>query len=89
MGKALKFSYYPPSDELNIHFDKPRPCISKEIGDEIYLRFDSKTYEIVGLTILNFRHRFGKAKGKILSFNLPVLAEVKLTKRKAKALGVV
>lgn len=89
MEKALKFSYYPPGDELNIHFGEPRPCISKEITDEIYLRLDSETREIVGLTILHFRQRFTGAKGKELSFELPVLAHVKLSKRKAKALGVI
>lgn len=89
MEKTLRFSYYPPSDELNIHFGEPRPCISKEIGDEIYLRFDTETQEIAGLTILNFRQRFAKAKGKALSFDLPVLTQIKLSKRKAKALGLI
>jgi len=54
MEKAMKFSYYPPTDGLNIHFGEPRPCISKEITDEIYLRLDKETREVVGLTILNF-----------------------------------
>lgn len=83
----MKFSYYPPNDELNIHFGEPCPCISKEIADDIYLRFDSESREIVGLTILHFRHRFAKAKGKELSFDLPVLANIKLSKREAKVLG--
>lgn len=89
MEKALKFSYYSPSDELNIHFDEPKPCISKEIADEIYIRLDIKTREIVGLTILNFRQRFKGAKNKVLSFDLPVLADIKLSKREAEALGFV
>lgn len=72
----MKFSYYPPSDELNIHFGEPRPCISKE------------TREVVGLTILNFRERFNKAKGKPLSFGLPVSANIKLSKQNAKVLGM-
>ena len=78
MEKTLTFSYYPPSDELNIHFGEPRPCISKEIADEIYLRLDSETREIVGLTILNFRQRFTEAKSKPLSFDIPVLAHIQL-----------
>ncbi len=88
MEKALTFSYYPAGDELNIHFDEPRPCISKEIADEVYLRLDAETREIVGLTILNFRQRFKGAKSKALSFDLPVLANIKLSKRKANALGI-
>jgi len=89
MEKSLRFSYNPPSDELNIHFDEPRPCISKEIMDEIYLRVDIKTHEIVGLTILNFRERFKGATDKVLSFDLPVLADIKLSKHEAKVLGIV
>jgi uncharacterized protein YuzE len=79
MEKALRFSYYPPSDELNIHFGEPRPCISKEIADEIYLRLDSETREIVGLTILHFRQRFTGAKGKPLSFDVPVMSQIILS----------
>jgi hypothetical protein len=89
MEKNLRFSYNPPGDELNIHFDEPRPCISKEIANEIYLRFAMKTREIVGLTILNFRRRFKGSKDKVLSFDLPVLADIKLSKREADALGII
>lgn len=84
---TLRFSYYPPSDELNIHFDEPRPCISKEIADEIYLRLDTETREIVGLTILHFRQRFAGVKSKSLSFDLPVLADVKLLEQEGEAMG--
>ena len=89
METNLKFSYYPPSNELNIHFGEPRPAISKEIDDEVYLRLDPQTREVVGLTLLHFRRRFGRAKAKPLSFTLPVLAQIKLSKREAKALGII
>ncbi len=89
MEKTLKFSYYPPSDALNIHFGEPRPCISKEIADEIYLRLDSETREVVGLTILHFRQRFTGAKNKPLSFDIPVLAHIQLLMREAQALGLI
>jgi len=85
----MKFSYHPPSDELNIHFGEPRPCILREITDEIYLRLDKETREVVGLTILNFRQRFNKAKVKPMSFDLPVVANIKLSKRKARVLGMI
>ncbi|MCS6805813.1 MAG: DUF2283 domain-containing protein [Acidobacteriota bacterium] len=88
MEKKLTFSYYPPSDELNIHFGEPRPAISREIDDEIYLRLDPETREVVGLTVLHFRQRFAGAKSKPLSFALPVLAHIKLSKRETKALGI-
>ncbi|RMD64744.1 DUF2283 domain-containing protein [Candidatus Parcubacteria bacterium] len=89
MEKNLRFSYDPPSDELNIHFGEPRPAISKEIDDEIYLRLDPKTRDIVGLTVLHFRQRFTGAKGKPLILDVPVLARVKLSKREAEALGII
>jgi uncharacterized protein YuzE len=89
MEKNLRFSYDPPSDELNIHFGEPRPAISKEIDDEVYLRLDPHSREIVGVTVLHFRRRFRSAKSKPLSFALPVLANIKLSKRQAKGLGIV
>ena len=88
MEKKLTFSYYPPSDELNVHFGEPRPAISKEIDDEVYLRLDPETRDIVGLTVLHFQRRFGGSKDKLLSFALPVQAQIKLSRRKAKALGI-
>jgi hypothetical protein len=63
-------------------------CYDYSSADEIYLRLDAKAREIVGLTILSFRQRFKGARSKALSFDLPVLANIKLSKRKAKALGV-
>lgn len=89
MPIKLRFSYYAPSDELNIHFDEPKPCVSKEIADEIYLRLDIETRKIVGLTILNFRQRFKGAKDKVLSFDLPVLANIRLSKSEAETFGII
>ncbi len=88
MEKALKFSYYPPSDELNIHFGEPRPCISKEIADEIYLRLDLETREMVGLTILHFRKRFTGVKSKPLFFDVPVPAQIQLLQRETKTVDL-
>lgn len=88
MEKNLKFSYYSPSDELNIHFGKPRPSISKEIADEVYVRFDSETHEIVGLTILNFRHRTTGTKDNTLSFDIPISAYIELLDEKTEALQI-
>jgi len=88
MKEKMKFSYYSPSDELNIHFGEPRPSISKEIADEVYVRFDSETHEIVGLTILNFRHKTAGAKGKTLSFDIPISAYIELLDEKTEALQI-
>jgi len=57
MAKNIKISYYKPSDELNIILDEPKDSVLSEISDEIYLRLDPKTNEVLGLTILNFEER--------------------------------
>lgn len=88
MAKNLTLAYTPSSDEMNIHFGKARKAIAKEIEDEVYLRLDPQTREVVGLTVLHFRARFGKAKAEPLSLVLPVLAHLKLPKKMAEALGV-
>ncbi|MCL6642464.1 MAG: hypothetical protein K6T71_03975 [Candidatus Bipolaricaulota bacterium] len=88
MAKNLTLAYAPSSDEMNIHFGEVRKAIAKEIEDEVYLRFDPQTREVVGLTVLHFRARFGKAKAEPLSLVLPVLAHLKLPKKMAEALGV-
>ncbi|MDI6791850.1 MAG: DUF2283 domain-containing protein [bacterium] len=53
----MKISYYKPGDELNIILDEPKDSVLSEISDEIYLRLDPETNEILGLTILNFEER--------------------------------
>jgi len=84
---TLAFSYAPSSDEMNIHFGEPRPAIAKEIDDEVYLRIDPKTREVVGLTVLHFRARFGKAKARPFSLVLPVRAHLKLSYEAVQALA--
>lgn len=73
---------------MNIHFGEPRKAIAKEINGEVYLRLDPETREVIGLTVLHFRARFGKAKAKPLSLVLPVLAHLKLSKETAETLGI-
>lgn len=58
MGKKLKFFFDKKGDVLDIAIGKPKTAISKEIGNDIVVRIDPKTKEIVGFTILNFEKRF-------------------------------
>ncbi|MDQ1326725.1 MAG: hypothetical protein QG641_5 [Candidatus Poribacteria bacterium] len=55
---------------------------------EVYVRFDSETRGIVGLTILNFRHRTTTAKGKTLSFDIPISAYIEFLDENTKALQI-
>ena len=72
--KVIRVIYYKPSDELNIILGEPRDSVLDEIADEIYVRLDPETGEILGFTILNFEKR-ARDKGQVLpllgSFALP------------------
>ncbi len=58
MEKKLKFFFDKEGDVLDIAIGRPKAAISKEIGNDIVVRIDPKTKEIVGFTILNFEKRF-------------------------------
>jgi uncharacterized protein YuzE len=87
MAENLTFSYAPSSDEMNIHLGEPRPAIAREIDDEVYLRIDPETREVVGLTVLHFRARFGQAKAQPFSLVLPALARLELSEKAVEALA--
>ncbi len=77
MGKVIRYSYDPKSDELNITLGKSRRAILAELEDEVYVRLHPKTNEVLGLTILHFQERFKLGrKGK--RHTLPVLGEFTL-----------
>jgi hypothetical protein len=65
MDKTVRVIYYKPSDELNIVLGDPRDCVLDEITDEIYVRLDPETEEVLGFTILNFEKR-SQDKGQVL-----------------------
>lgn len=58
MEKKLKFFFDKKGDVLDIAIGKPKKAISREIGNDVVVRIDPKTKEIVGFTILNFEKRF-------------------------------
>jgi uncharacterized protein YuzE len=45
-------------DVLYLTVGEPRDAVSREMGNDVLLRVDPQTDEIVGLTILNFASRF-------------------------------
>ena len=77
MGKVIRYSYDPESDELNITLGESKRAVHAELRDEVYVRLDPKTKNVLGLTILHFeqRLRLGK-KGK--RYTLPLLGEFTL-----------
>jgi uncharacterized protein YuzE len=58
MDKVTQVLYDKESDVLYLSIGDPRPAISREIGDDVLLRVDPDTEEVVGLTILNLSARF-------------------------------
>ena len=58
MDKKLKFFFDKQVDVLDISIGEPKGAISKEMDNDIVMRFDPKTNKIVGFTILNFEKRF-------------------------------
>ena len=58
MEKELKFFFDKEGDSLDIAIGEPEKAISKEIGNDIVMRVEPETGEVVGFTILNFEKRF-------------------------------
>lgn len=77
MEKIVRCSYNKSADELNISLGNPQKAISLEIGDEIYVRLQPKTKQILGFTILHFEQRAVKEEK---TFTLPLSADFKLSK---------
>lgn len=65
--------YDKKADVLYLSIGAPRPAISEELGDDILLRHDIETGEVVGLTIFNLASRFGVLEN---SQTLPLEIEV-------------
>jgi hypothetical protein len=55
--KEVRIIYHQPSDELNILVGEPQDSVLLEIDDEVYVRLQPETDEVLGLTILNFEER--------------------------------
>jgi len=58
-------------DMLEMTFGKPRKAVAKELKNDVAIRVDSRSGEIVGVMILNFVKRFRLQK-KTLKIELPV-----------------
>lgn len=60
MEKTIRFFYDKDSDVMDISLGKPKVAISEEVDDDIVIRVDPKSREIVGFTIINFVNVFLK-----------------------------
>ena len=62
MDEKLRMFFDKKGDILDISLGEPREAISREIGDDILMRIDPETDEVLGFTILNFEKRFERTK---------------------------
>lgn len=60
MDKVTQLFYDREADVLYLSIGEPRRAISREIGDDVLLRVDPETDDVVGLTIMNLSSRFGE-----------------------------
>jgi uncharacterized protein YuzE len=57
--KQLKISYDPKADVLYCSIGEPVEAIGMETGeDDVIVRLNPETDEVVGVTVLNFANRF-------------------------------
>lgn len=47
------------NDILYLSIGKPRSAISREVGDDVLVRVDPRTGEVVGLAVMNLSARYG------------------------------
>ncbi|MGA2463632.1 MAG: DUF2283 domain-containing protein [Thermodesulfobacteriota bacterium] len=62
MGKEMRLVYDEEGDVLDVSLGEPQNATSREVGDDIFIRFDTVNDEIVGFSILNFRKWFKDAR---------------------------
>jgi len=67
----MNFFFDEEGDVLDITFGKPKKAVAKELKNDIAVRINPKTGEIVGIVILNFMKRF-RLKKKKEKIELPV-----------------
>jgi len=72
----MSFFFDEEGDVLDITFGKPRKAVAKELKNDIAVRVDPKSGEIVGIVILNFMKRF-RLRKRAEKIELPV--KVKIT----------
>ena len=58
-GTLMQLAYDQEADVLYLSVGDPRLAISREIGDDVLLRVDTETGQVVGLTVLNLSTRAG------------------------------
>lgn len=58
MDEVTQLFYDREADILYLSIGAPRPAISREVGDDVLLRVDPESGDVVGMTIINLSSRF-------------------------------
>jgi uncharacterized protein YuzE len=74
MKKKISISYDRDVDVLYLTFVEPTEAVGDEIEEGIFARYDPKTEELVGLTIINFSRKFGVKPKEVA---VPILFGIK------------
>ena len=69
--RKIGFYFDEEGDVLDITFGKPRKAVAKELKNDIAVRVDPKSGEVVGIVILNFMKRF-RLRKRTEKIELPV-----------------
>ncbi len=59
MEKKISISYDKEADVMYLGFRKPIEAVGEEIEGGVFARYDPRTEELAGLTIVNFSKKFG------------------------------
>ncbi len=68
-ANGLKAKYDADQDILYLTFTKrARKAVAEEVGDEVFVRYDSETHAVIGIEFLNLSTRLEQAFGKEMKF---------------------
>jgi len=59
MEKKISISYDKEADVMYLIFGEPVKAEAEEIEEGIFVRYQPKTKEVAGLTVVNFSKKFG------------------------------
>ena len=58
MANQLRIAYDKEADVLDVSLGEPKAAVSHEAEDDLFLRLDPRTGELVGFSLINFSRWF-------------------------------
>jgi len=58
MRNKIFISYDKEADVMYLSFGEPAKAVGEEIENGVFVRYDAKSNELAGLTIINFSKKF-------------------------------